>query len=461
MLAELSELVNQFDLPMDEIQFIKEVKATSPEAGSSDVEPVSSRLKAVAIKDKRDVKPSVSATQHKNAFAMMMKKAGGTYSASEGPSRPKPAKPTKPRQMTLDEFEEQDDFLDSLSANDLDIIERRAQNSSANRAVVPKPKPKDKLVINVLPKLYPEKKPPSSASYKTKFMRDLSREHKAHLSEQRRGAPPVTRLPNASAIGTGLGAYTGPPKPAAKPAPPSSDTSDSCSSSDDDNKGLTALLARQKGVLKPATRVVAAPQRFTIKESRPSKLPGAGMDLMREREAQRQRAHANRMRLNPDMTPLYRYVLGWDPAHTGTTPPYQDRVAAQIGRLQPVPTSFTNAEHYDKIMLPMFLQELWAQFIKDEQTAGAVTVEVMQKDYEDSFIDLQAVVAGNLPQGFSLNDSDVVTIQPQVPGGRQAFAKVMVFMRRYKEVSMKLRILSEMDPNVGVKGKLVVRKRSA
>jgi hypothetical protein len=37
----------------------------------------------------------------------------------------------------------------------------------------------------------------------------------------------------------------------------------------------------------------------------------------------------------------------------------------------------------------------------------------------------------------------------------------MVFQRRFKEVSMKLRILSDMDPNVGVKGKLVVQKRSA
>ncbi|CAK9786073.1 hypothetical protein CC85DRAFT_326715 [Cutaneotrichosporon oleaginosum] len=462
MLAELSELVGQFDLAMDDdIQFIKEVKATTPEAGSSDVEPMSSRLKAVAIKDKRedqrDVKPSISATQQKNAFAMMMKKAGGTYTPTEGSSRPKPTKPTKPRQMTLEEFEEQDDFLESLSAHDLDILERRALSTSAKRAEAPKPK-KDKLVLNVVPKFYPEKKP-SSTSYKSKFMRDLSREHKAQMSEQRRGAPPVTRLPNAAAIGTGIGAYTGPPRPVAKPAPASSDTSDSDSSSDDDNKGLTALLARQKGVLKPATRVPAAPQRFTIAESRP-KMGGAAIDLIREREAQRRRAHANRMRLNPDMTPLYRYVLGWNPAHTGTMPPYQDKVAAQIGSLQPVPTAFSSAEHYDKVMLPMFLQELWAQFIKDEQTSGAVTVEVMQKDYEDSFIDLQAVVAGNLPQGFSLNDSDIVTIQPQVPGGRQVFAKVMVFVRRFKEVSMKLRILNDMDPNVGVKGKLVVQKRT-
>ncbi|BEI80229.1 hypothetical protein CcaverHIS002_0107580 [Cutaneotrichosporon cavernicola] len=466
MLSELSELVNQFDLPMDEIQFIKEVKATSPEAMSSDVEPVSSKLRAVAGKDmrqeRRDVKPSVPVTQQKNAFAVMMKKAGGTYSPSEGPSRPRHAKPTKPRQMTLDEFEEQDDFLESLSANDLDILERRAQNTSSRRVEAPKPKPKEKLQINVVPqKFYPEKRPPSSSAYKSKFMRDLSREHKAQIIEQRRGAPPVTRLPNAAAIGTGIGAYTGPPKPAAKPAPASSDTSDSDSSSDDDNKGLTALLARQKGVLKPATKV-AAPQRFKISESRPIKMLGAGVvDLMREREAQRKRAHAMRMRLRPDMTPLYRFVLGWDPAHTGTSPRYPENVEAQLGPLQSVPTTFASPEHYDKVMLPMFLQELWAQFIKDQPSSGSVTVEVMQKDYEDDFIDLQAVVAGNLPPMFSLNDSDVVTIQPQTPGGRQVFAKVMVFQRRFKEVSMKLRILGGMDPNVGVKGKLLLQKRSA
>lgn len=457
MLSELSELLDQFDLPIhdDEIQFVKEVKAMSPET-ASDGDSVTAKLQAVAIKDKREAKAEPQATQQKNAFAMMMKKAGGTYSPSEGPSRPKPVKPAKPRQMTLDEFEEADDLLDNLSANDLDILERRAQvTSGLNRANVTKPKPKEKLVINVVPKMYPEKKA-SSSSYTSKFMRDLSREHKA----ERRSAPTIVpRLPNAAAIGTGIGAYTGPPKPAPKAAPVASDSSDSESSSDEENKGLSALLARQKGT-KPAPKPVA-PQRFTINERRPIKILGANVaDIVREREEKRRRAHAMKMRLRPDMTPLFRYVLGWNPAHTGPTPPYAPKAAAEIGPLQAVPTTFTSPQHYDKVMLPLFLQELWAQFLKDDQTTGPVTVEVMQKDYEDDFVDLDVVIPGALPMGFSVNDTDIVTIQPQGPGGRVSFAKVMVFRRKFKEAAMKLRILREMDPNVGVKGKLLVQKHS-
>lgn len=455
MLSELSDLVNQFDLPIndDEIQFIKEVKALSPEAPSSDAETMSSKLRAVALKDKHDkhdVKPQSS--QQKNAFAMMMKKAGGTYSPSDGPSRPKAVKPTKPRQMTLEEFEEADHLLDNLSARDLDIIERRAQVTSTLKRS-DKPKPKEKLLINVVPKLYPEKK--ASSSYSSKFMRDLSREHKA----ERRNAPVIVpRLPNAAAIGTGIGAYTGPPKPAPKVVAVSSDSSDSDSSSGEENKGLSALLARQQGV-KPAPKPVA-PQRFTINERRPIKILGASAaDIVRQREEARRRAHAMTMRLRPDMAPLFRFVLGWNPAHVGPTPPYTPKAATEIGLLQPVPTTFSNSQHYDKVMLPMFLQELWAQF-KNNDPSAAVTVEVMQKDYEDDFLDLHVVLSGAMPMGLFMNDSDVVTIQPQGQGGRQAFAKIMKFRRTFKEVAMKLRILREMDPNVGVKGKLLLQKHA-
>lgn len=460
MLFELSDLVNQFDLPIDDgIQFIKEVKGQSPEVVelvSSDAETVSSKLRAVAIKDRAEARSQ--STQQKNAFAMMMKKAGGTYSPSEGSSRAKTAKPPKPRQMTLDEFEEADDLLDNLSANDLDILERRAQHTSTLKSSSSvKPRPKEKLLLNVVPKLYPEKKASTSTSYKSKFMRDLSKEHKAQLTG--RAPPPIVRLPNAAAIGTGIGAYTGPPKPAA-PKVPVSDSSDSeSSSSDEENKGLNALLARQKGAnLAPKP---AAPQRFTISENRSAKILGMSTaDIMRQREEARRRAHAATMRLRPDMTPLFRYVLGWNPQHTGPTPPYTPKAMAELGTIQPVPTTFSSSQHYDKVMQPMFLQELWAQFSKEESNSPPVTIEVMQKDYEDDFIDLQCVVTGNVPPGFFLNDSDVVTIVPG-QGGRHAFAKVIMFRRKYKDVAVKIRILREMDPNVGVKGKLVLQKHAS
>lgn len=457
LMSELTDLLETFDLPSgrdeDEIKFVKEVKGATPEVGS-DTESVSAKLRRAAITQDRESPKPTSSSSSKNAFAMMMNKAGGKYVASEG--KPRPAKPTKPRQMTLEEFES-DDTLDNLSASDLDIIERRAQalsSSKEQRARVHKvqPKdPKDRLILNLVPKVVPPKSSTSSA-YTSKFMRDLHNEHVAQERKKNKESAFAPRLPQASAIGTGLGAYTGPPKTVKPPPKPvETDSSDSASSSDEEGKGLGALLAPKKIVVAPRP---AAPRR-TIKPMGPT-----AADIIKEREEKRRKAHATKQRLRPDLTPLFRYVLQWDPSHQGPKPPHPPKVDAELGPLRQVPTTFARVQDYERIMLPIFLQELWAQFNKDAQTSAPLLAEVTTRAYEDDFLDLDVVIPTNLPPGFSVNDSDIVSLQAE--GGVKIFAKVQGFRRKFKESAIKLRILSSVDQRgFGVKAKVQVLKHAS
>jgi senataxin len=264
------------------------------------------------------------------------------------------------------------------------------------------------------------------------------------------------QLPAASRLGSGLGAYTGPPKEVKKKAPePSSDSSASESDSDEENKGIGALVTKQKATPKPVRPVV--PERRGIKI-----LGGPSYgDALRERENLRKKAHYTKMRLRPDVTPLHRFVLAWDPDCRDTRPPYPPKVAGELGPLRPVPTTFPGgAAQYEKVMQPLFLQELWQQFIKDDHSAPAM-VEVTYRAYEDDFLDIDVVVPGALPPGVFFNETDIVTIQGQ-GDGKPIFAKVQGFRRKFKETSMKLRILNYMDQKgFQAKAKLQLKKHAS
>lgn len=462
LLSELTELLDQFDLPIaadDEIQFVKEVK-------NDDVQTVADKLKRAAVVKSASSSPastpappstSKPAEPAKNAFAMMMKKAGGTYTPSQS-TTPKIAKPAKPRQRTLDEFEN-DDTLDNLSAHDLDVLDRRAMSTTEHkqaRANIVTGKPKEKLIINVVPKYEPPTRPSTSSSFKGKFMREIEAEHRMQLMEKKRGGatsmfsgPPRIVAPIG---GTGLGAYTGPKKEVPKPKVEDSGSSASESSSDEDdeNKGIGALI-KPKVPAKPA-----APERFKIQPKqhvRPVRAPLP--DIFREREERRRR----NQRLRPDITQLFQIVLSWDPNHQGPRPPYTSKDAELYSKLQPVPTTFRSVEEYSQVMLPLFLQELWAQFMKGDAPQPPVMVEVAARAYEDDFLDIDVNALGVLRQDFSVNESDIVTINIDGVPGKPLFAKVRGFRRQHKGSAIKLRILAKMDQRgMGVKAKLQLRK---
>ncbi|WWC87506.1 uncharacterized protein L201_002396 [Kwoniella dendrophila CBS 6074] len=420
-LSELSELLAPFNLAdTDEIQFVKQVSATAtPEPEVSKPKP----------------KPVM-----RNAFEAMMKASGRTPPAKEK-EKPKPSVAT-PKSSDVDDFD--DDFLSHLSSTDLDIIEKRAQITAKDgkptsaRPTYPSKLatsarlqvPSNKLHVNLTQKPVPK----TTTHFTSKFMRELKSQHNQSISERKRTeiGGIVPKLPAASALGTGLGAYTG---SRAKVVQPVDSGSSASESSDDEHSATQNMLAKQKPL--PQIKPV---------EKRSIKILGADTsELLRRNEERRANAHAIKMRLKPDLNPLYRYVLSWNPDHGGSTAPHGPKYATELSNMRNVPTTFNSARQYEQVMLPLYLQELWSQCGKESSNSNGaiVPVEVSSRQYEDDFIEIDLAVVG--PAGdFYANETDVVTLRQ--PGNPNAiFAKVQAYKRKPKEIALKVKILASND----------------
>lgn len=434
LLSELSELLEPFNLVDDsEVQFVKEVKPKS----SSDV--VTSRESTPNIS-----KSSMSKAPVRNAFAEMMKASGGKLASSNKTSTSTAkSKPSAPSDVIdVDDFD--DDFLSNISASDLDLIEKRAFMKESARQAPPKPSIQSRLSTSARPhmpsnKLHVDltyKAPPKPASsFQSKVMQDIRREHYASIHERKRleAGQVAPKLPTASALGSGLGAYTGPPKP--RVIEPEDSGSSASDSSDDERTAMKGLLSKQKSPAKPIRPIV---------EKRSIRVLGDPIaEIHRRNEDRRAKAHATKMRLKPDLSSLYRYILSWDPDHPGQSPPHGAKFAAELSDMRVVPTTFHNPKHYERIMLPLFLQELWSQCANDQVQVGpAVPVEVASRQYEDDFVEIDLMVVGR--GDFYCNDSDLVTLrQPNNPKG--IFAKIMAFKKHPKGSMIRARIMSVMD----------------
>ncbi|ORY29551.1 SEN1 N terminal-domain-containing protein [Naematelia encephala] len=464
LLSELADLLVPFNLDVtvdDEIHYIKSVESRPSSQVKSEIAPSAAATAASRLGD-REIPPKPLMRKPKdvkNAFDVMMRKASG----SQGLKTPTPAASKTKEVLDVDDFD--DDFLSNVSLKDLDIIERRAMVSSStgvppagpapqarmvprtqpgSTRLPPRPPQSSKLSINVAPKTaYP--KHSTSTGFKSQFMKDARREHKLAATERKRDIGGIThRLPTASGLGTGLGAYQGQRRPVQPVV--SSGSSDSDSSSDDENKGISALVARQK-----------SPKRLaTVVERRPIKILGASMaDVIREREERQAKQHAIKMRLRPDLSPLFRHVLSWDPDHEGPMAPNLD---PNMTRLGPVPTTFSSSQQYEQIMMPLFLQETWAQCKQSRQTGSPINVEITSRNYEDDFVDIDVSVQGNVPPDFYVNETDVVCLrQIGVPGA--ILAKVQAFRKRFKDTAVKIRVLAKRDTSMlGMKSKLLLQK---
>ncbi|OXB33487.1 senataxin [Cryptococcus neoformans] len=434
LLSELSELLEPFNLVDDsEVQFVKEVKPKS-----------SSDARASRESTSNISKPSTSKAPVRNAFAEMMKASGAKLASSSktSTSTTKSKPPTSNDVLDVDDFD--DDFLSNISASDLDLIEKRAIMKESTRQAPPKPSIQSRFSTSARPhmpssKLHVDltyKAPPKPApTFQSKVMQDIRREHYASIHERKRleAGQVAPKLPTASALGSGLGAYTGPPKPrVVEPVDSGSSASDS---SDDERAAMKGLLSKQKSPAKPVRPVV---------EKRSIKVLGDPIaEIHRRNEDRRAKAHATKMRLKPDLSPLYRYILSWDPDHQGPSPPYGAKFAAELSDMRVVPTTFDNPRQYERIMLPLFLQELWSQCANDQiQVGPAVPVEVASRQYEDDFVEIDLMVIG--AGDFYCNDSDLVTLrQPNNPKG--IFAKIMAFKKQPKGSMVRARIMSVMD----------------
>jgi senataxin len=269
-------------------------------------------------------------------------------------------------------------------------------------------------------------------------MQDMRKEYRVEAIERRREIGGITnKLPPASGLGTGLGAYTG-SRPVPVVVKSTSSGSSASESSDDEGEGLSALI-RQKSPKK--IKVIPAVER------RPIKILGTSNAEIIQQQTDRRTAQLNiKKRLKPDLNPLFRHILSWDPDHTGQTPPHHPKSTAELGPLTTVPVRFGDSQQYERVMLPLFLQELWFQTMKDQKASLPVPVEVSTRTYEDDFLDIELSVPGQCPPGFQVNDMDVVVLRQQGGGmAKPVFGRVLGFRRRGKEANIKVRLLALID----------------
>ena len=477
-LSELADFLTPFNLAFEVED--DDLPLAEPTAGPS------SGVSTVRFSPEK-ITPSTT-----NAFDKMMKDASQSRSAQpNGNAAHGSTKPPKGVSAVIEVLDDSDDdfddgFLEEVSIDDLRLMENAARSGSKGSAVAsnsksttsiastgpstaptgPRPKapsqshqnrpvngrpaPTSRPAPSVAPKPPGQKlnmhvgssasapKKPGGSLFKSQIMRDLRQQHQADLAERSRFIGGVTpRLPAASKLGTGLGAYTGDRLKPGAPIPADSEGS-SETSSEEEGGGVSALVAKQRKSPRKVSRLIS--------ERKPVRaLPTApqGSHYSDPRDRQRAEQHAMRQRLKPDLSRLYRYVLAWDPDHRGTDAPHPPQMKQELAALATVPTTFTSTDQYQQIMTPLFLQEVWAQFSQEKPKTPPIQVEVSMRSYEDEFIDIELSVQGRVPDGYYANESDILILRRV--GCPSVLARVRDFKRKMRDIIFKVRVLGASD----------------
>ncbi|ODQ56181.1 hypothetical protein SAICODRAFT_16210 [Saitoella complicata NRRL Y-17804] len=141
-------------------------------------------------------------------------------------------------------------------------------------------------------------------------------------------------------------------------------------------------------------------------------MPMANRPNVDDMRRQRLNAERNlRARLSPDLSPLHRAMLKWDPQHAGDMPPDADRQ-----NYQKVASTFATADRYSATFLPLFLLEAWQQIVrcKEEKLDQPFKFLIHNRASVDDFIDIFVTVSHDAFKDTHLSDTDVMAIS-QMP----------------------------------------------
>ena len=451
LLSELSGLLTPFNLVFvvdddDEVEFLGSASPAVQAPDGANVEAPSKVQEQTASRE---------------AWRALMKRDAVSQS-----SRPTTGEPSKKSTKTEDDFD--DGFLDDISEADLGIIERRATQASSkitpttiasngkpllskpsvtHKSVLSgntkppshyKPEP-SRLNINVVPKAAAVR-PSGASSFRSQIMRDAQQAHRQQVAERDRNNRAiggiVPAVPSASRLGSGLGAYQG-ARPKKEAVVVNDSSSDSDSSGDDKQSGLKELIAKQKE--SPKKKAVPL-------ERKPLKIiatTNTGSEFVSERDRKRAEQEVIRKRLKPDMSLLYRNILAWNPDHTGTLAP--NPPGQSTANLSAIPSSFASSEQYQKVILPLFLQELWAQCQNESLSRVLLTVQPTSRAYEDEFIDIELNTQGLISKDLRFGETDLVVLRR--PSCASILAKVQSFKHRPQNCAISVRILASIDQN--------------
>lgn len=185
---------------------------------------------------------------------------------------------------------------------------------------------------------------------------------------------------------------------------------DSEESDEEDGVGLASLskLQRTPVIRKPAER------RQVMMMDLPTKARNPAL----ERISKREDARRMQLRLKPDMSGLHRTLLSWDYDFNGPSPP------GQSFKLERVPPTFSDPDHFRRVFEPMFLLECWTQLGESKEgPLETYDVRLANRQFVDDWLDIDISFVGSVDKDWSLSDTDVVLLrQPQ--GKKGVLAKV-------------------------------------
>lgn len=230
---------------------------------------------------------------------------------------------------------------------------------------------------------------------------------------------------------------------------PVSEASDDDDSGEEEEEGGLASLSEMQITAKVAKVVkVVAP------------LERRGIVLMdtnirnpaKERMNAREQARRAQLRLKPDPTPLHRLILSWDFDHEGDEPPNFD-----AKNVRSIPDSFDSHEEYYKVMSPLLSLECWSQVVRAKEEVQEKTLwQIAQKQYVDSWLDIDITIVSPLPNKWYLAETDIVLLRPNT-GGRGVLAKTQSFKSNARGVVASVRCVSprvDVGLNAGTKWEL-------
>ncbi|TFY69567.1 hypothetical protein EVJ58_g358 [Rhodofomes roseus] len=251
---------------------------------------------------------------------------------------------------------------------------------------------------------------------KTSISSYFSAEDQKRLNAAPTAVPQLTRKPNAQVAPTTQKALEVPGPtggPSTKSVTSEPTTEASSEESEDDGEGLASLskLQRTPVIKKPVER------RQVMMLDLPTRARNPALERMNKRED----ARRTQLRLKPDVSGLHRTLLAWDYDHDGPSPPGQPL------KLERVPSTFSDTEHFRRIFEPMLLLECWTQLTEAKESARETyDCRIAGRQFVDDWLDLDVSFTGSVDRDWSLGDADVVLLRhPQSKKG--VLAKVQSY----------------------------------
>ncbi|KAF2149475.1 hypothetical protein K461DRAFT_315487 [Myriangium duriaei CBS 260.36] len=149
-----------------------------------------------------------------------------------------------------------------------------------------------------------------------------------------------------------------------------------------------------------------------------------------------------RARLQPDLTPLYKIMLGWDYFHTGDYPPKSE--SWQFSR---VSNTFRHVQEYRDCFQSLVVLEAWQGLVKsrEEESFKPYEIKIGNRSSVDSFVELSTVISSGDLREIQIAEGDIILFSTSSKPAADAdvahcLARVSGIKRKAKQLEVIYRV---------------------